>query len=51
MHPGPINRGVELTPSVADGPQSVILNQVGNGVLTRMAVLHLLTNGTPFPKE
>ena len=45
MHPGPINRGVELTPEVADGPHSVILNQVANGVLLRMAVLHLLAGG------
>ncbi len=45
MHPGPINRGVELAPEVADGSRSVILNQVANGVLIRMAVLHLLTGG------
>ncbi len=42
MHPGPINRGVELDPLVADGPQSVILNQVSNGVAVRMAVLYIL---------
>ena len=42
MHPGPINRGVELTPEVADGPCSVILEQVTNGVAVRMAVLFLL---------
>ncbi len=48
MHPGPVNRGVELSPDVADGPHSVILNQVGNGVLVRMAVLHLLTGGEPL---
>ncbi len=48
MHPGPVNRGVELSPAVADGPNSVILNQVGNGVLVRMAVLHLLLGGEPF---
>lgn len=48
MHPGPVNRGVELSPEVADGPQSLILNQVSNGVLVRMAVLHLLTGGTPI---
>ena len=42
LHPGPMNRGVELTPKVADGPQSVILNQVANGVLIRMAILELL---------
>lgn len=45
MHPGPINRGVELAPEVADGSHSVILNQVANGVLIRMACLHLLTGG------
>ncbi len=45
MHPGPVNRGVELHPEVADGPHSVILNQVSNGVLVRMAVLHLLGGG------
>jgi aspartate carbamoyltransferase catalytic subunit len=48
MHPGPVNRGVEISPEVADGPQSVILNQVANGVLLRMAVLHLLTGGEPL---
>jgi aspartate carbamoyltransferase catalytic subunit len=42
MHPGPINRGVELDSDVADGPFSVILNQVENGVAVRMAVLYLL---------
>lgn len=41
-HPGPINRGVEITDEVADGPQSVILQQVGNGVAVRMAVLEML---------
>jgi len=44
MHPGPINRGVELDSDVADGPYSVILNQVENGVAVRMAVLYLLAN-------
>lgn len=39
MHPGPINRGIEIAPEVADGPQSRILEQVGNGVFVRMAVL------------
>lgn len=39
MHPGPLNRGVEISPEVADGPQSVILNQVTNGVVIRMALL------------
>ena len=43
MHPGPINRGVELDSDVADGPFSVILNQVENGVAVRMAVLYLLS--------
>lgn len=42
MHPGPINRGVELDPEVADGPYSVILDQVTNGVAIRMAILFLL---------
>ena len=42
LAPGPINRGVELTPEVADGPHSVILDQVTNGVAVRMAVLHTL---------
>jgi aspartate carbamoyltransferase catalytic subunit len=40
MHPGPINRGVEIDPRVADGPRSVILNQVESGVAVRMAILH-----------
>lgn len=48
MHPGPVNRGVELTPKIADGPCSVILGQVANGVLIRMALLHLLTGGLPL---
>jgi aspartate carbamoyltransferase catalytic subunit len=42
LHPGPINRGVEMTSEVADGPYQVILNQVTNGVAIRMAVLYLL---------
>jgi len=42
MHPGPINRGVEISPEVADGPYSVILDQVTNGVAVRMALLYLL---------
>jgi aspartate carbamoyltransferase catalytic subunit len=45
MHPGPINRGVELEPDVADGPRSVILDQVENGVAVRMALLYLLAGG------
>ncbi len=46
MHPGPINRGVEISPEVADGPFSVILDQVTNGVAIRMALLYLLVGGT-----
>ncbi|ADK86008.1 aspartate carbamoyltransferase [Desulfarculus baarsii DSM 2075] len=42
MHPGPINRGVEIAPQVADGPYSVILDQVANGVAVRMALLYLM---------
>ena len=45
MHPGPINRGVEIASEVADGPYSVILEQVANGVSVRMAVLYLLAGG------
>jgi aspartate carbamoyltransferase catalytic subunit len=45
MHPGPINRGVEIAPEVADGPYSLILNQVENGVAIRMALLYLLVGG------
>lgn len=45
MHPGPINRGVEITNEVADGPYSVILDQVANGVAIRMALLYLLIGG------
>jgi aspartate carbamoyltransferase catalytic subunit len=41
MHPGPINRGIELTPELADGKRSVILDQVANGLAVRMAVLYL----------
>ena len=45
MHPGPMNRGVEIASEVADGPYSVILDQVANGVSVRMAVLYLLAGG------
>jgi aspartate carbamoyltransferase catalytic subunit len=45
MHPGPINRGVEIAPEVADSVSSVILEQVTNGVAVRMAVLYLLSGG------
>jgi len=46
LHPGPINRGVEITSELADSPQSVILNQVSLGVAVRMALLYLLCGGT-----
>jgi aspartate carbamoyltransferase catalytic subunit len=42
MHPGPVNRGIELSSNVADGPQSVILQQVTNGIAVRMAVMEIL---------
>jgi len=45
MHPGPINRGVEIESAVADGPQSVILNQVTNGIAIRMAVMSMAMGG------
>ena len=44
LHPGPMNRGVEITSEVADGPHSAILEQVGQGVAVRMAVLYLLAS-------
>jgi aspartate carbamoyltransferase catalytic subunit len=44
MHPGPINRGVEITSDVADSEHSIILDQVENGVAVRMAVMYLLVN-------
>ncbi|HEY0929525.1 MAG TPA: aspartate carbamoyltransferase catalytic subunit [Gemmatimonas sp.] len=47
LHPGPMNRGVEIDSDVADGPHSVILDQVTNGVAVRMAVLYLLAGGKP----
>jgi aspartate carbamoyltransferase catalytic subunit len=47
LHPGPMNRGVEIDSRVADGPHSVILDQVTNGVAVRMAVLYLLAGGRP----
>ncbi len=47
LHPGPMNRGVEIDSDVADGPQQVILKQVTNGVAVRMAVLYLLAGGAP----
>jgi aspartate carbamoyltransferase catalytic subunit len=51
LHPGPMNRGVEIDSDVADGPQSVILPQVTNGVAVRMAVLYLLAGGAPERAE
>jgi len=45
MHPGPINRGIEIAPDIADGVQSLILKQVTNGVAVRMALLYLLAGG------
>ena len=51
LHPGPMNRGVEIDSDVADGPHSVILNQVTNGVAIRMAVLYLLAGGVPDAAE
>jgi aspartate carbamoyltransferase catalytic subunit len=50
MHPGPMNRGVEIASEVADGPYSVILDQVANGVAVRMAVLYLLAGGAQDEK-
>jgi aspartate carbamoyltransferase catalytic subunit len=47
LHPGPMNRGVEIDSDVADGPHSVILEQVTNGVAVRMAVLYLLAGNAP----
>jgi aspartate carbamoyltransferase catalytic subunit len=51
MHPGPINRDIELAADVADGPRSVILDQVSNGVAVRMAVMHLLVNRPTLPEK
>jgi len=50
MHPGPMNRGVEIESEVADGPHSVILDQVANGVAVRMAILYLLIGGAKSDK-
>ncbi len=47
LHPGPMNRGIEITPEVADGPQSVVLEQVTNGIAVRMALLYLAVSGEP----
>jgi aspartate carbamoyltransferase catalytic subunit len=51
MHPGPVNRGVEMMPEMADGPRSVILDQVSHGVAIRMAVLYLLGGGALPERE
>ena len=51
LHPGPMNRGVEIDSDVADGPHAVILPQVTNGVAVRMAVLYLLAGGAPGPDQ
>jgi aspartate carbamoyltransferase catalytic subunit len=51
MHPGPMNRGVEIASEVADSSRSVILDQVANGVAVRMAVLYLLLGGHPWEGE
>lgn len=51
MHPGPINRGIEISPEVADSPYSVILDQVTNGVAVRMALLYLLAGGGDLSSE
>ncbi|MCC6572737.1 MAG: aspartate carbamoyltransferase catalytic subunit [Planctomycetes bacterium] len=51
MHPGPINRGVEITPGVADGKHSVILEQVTNGLAVRMAVLYLCQGAKELPRD
>ena len=49
MHPGPINRGVEIDSDIADGQQSVILEQVTNGIAVRMAVLYSCAGGAGVP--
>jgi aspartate carbamoyltransferase catalytic subunit len=51
LHPGPMNRGLEISAESADDARSVIREQVSNGVLVRMAVLYLLMGGTPIPTE
>jgi aspartate carbamoyltransferase catalytic subunit len=50
MHPGPMNRGLEIDSAVADGPQSVILPQVTYGIAVRMAVMTLIMGGQPAPE-
>ena len=51
MHPGPINRGIEISSAVADGPNSVILEQVTNGIAVRMAVLYLVAQANEFIRK
>jgi aspartate carbamoyltransferase catalytic subunit len=51
MHPGPINRGVEIESAVADGPQSVILNQVTYGIAIRMAVMSMAMSGQAAQRQ
>ena len=48
MHPGPMNRGLEISAAAADSKRSVILEQVANGVVVRMAVLYMLLGGVPI---
>jgi aspartate carbamoyltransferase catalytic subunit len=50
MHPGPVNRGVELSPEVIDGPRSLIAEQVESGLVVRMAILYELLAGTERPR-
>jgi aspartate carbamoyltransferase catalytic subunit len=49
MHPGPMNRGIEIASDVADGARSLILDQVANGLAVRMAVLYMLAGGSSVP--
>jgi aspartate carbamoyltransferase catalytic subunit len=51
MHPGPVNRGVELLPEVIDSPQSLITAQVESGLVVRMAILYELLTGSDRPSE
>ncbi len=51
LHPGPMNRGVEISPEVADGPYSLITDQVTNGVALRMALFYLLIGGAKEERE
>jgi aspartate carbamoyltransferase catalytic subunit len=51
MHPGPINRGIEISSEIADGGRSLILDQVTNGIAVRMAVLYQLARGSHSPHE